>query len=263
MATVTICSDFGAKEKVSHCFCFFPICHEVMGLDVISWFFEHWVLSQLFHSFTLIKRLFSSSPSAIRVLLSTYLRFSVFLSAILIPACDTSSPAFRMIYSACKLNKKGDNLQSWLTPFPIWNQPIVPRLVLTIASCSSVVNRLVVSDSATPWTVACQAPLFSPWNSPSRNTGVGCHSCLQWIFSTGVSNPGLHCRPILHRLSYREAHTGFSGGRYGCLVFPSLLRIFHNLLWSPNLNQMRLPHADVSLFFTGKKGKKKAALGST
>ena len=134
MAEITICSDFGAKEKVSHCFCFFPICHEVMGLDVISWFFEHWVLSQLFHSFTLIKRLFSSSPSAIRVLLSTYLRFSVFLSAILIPACDTSSPAFRMIYSACKLNKKGDNLQSWLTPFPIWNQPIVSCLVLTAAS---------------------------------------------------------------------------------------------------------------------------------
>ena len=25
---------------------------------------------------------------------------------------------------------------------------------------------------ATPWTVACQAPL---WDSPGKNTGVGCH----------------------------------------------------------------------------------------
>ena len=35
MAAVTICSDFGAqKNKVSHCFHCFSICHEVMGPDV-------------------------------------------------------------------------------------------------------------------------------------------------------------------------------------------------------------------------------------
>ena len=26
------------------------------------------------------------------------------------------------MYSAYKLNKQGDNIQSWHTPFPIWNQ---------------------------------------------------------------------------------------------------------------------------------------------
>ena len=31
----------------------------------------------------------------------------------------------------------------------------------------------VLSDSATPWTVACQA--FCPWNFPGKNIGVGCH----------------------------------------------------------------------------------------
>ena len=36
----------------------------------------------------------------------------------------------------------------------------------------------VVSDSATPWTVAHQAPLC-PWNVPGKNTGVGCHFLLQ------------------------------------------------------------------------------------
>ena len=55
-------------------------------------------------------------------------------STILIPACVSSSPAFLMMYSAYKLNKQGDNIQPWRTPFPIWNQSIVPCPVLTVAS---------------------------------------------------------------------------------------------------------------------------------
>ena len=35
----------------------------------------------------------------------------IFLPAILIPACASSSPAFLMMYSAYKLNKQGDNIQ--------------------------------------------------------------------------------------------------------------------------------------------------------
>ena len=74
-------------------------------------------------SFTFMKRLFSSSLlSAIRVVSSAYLRLLIFLPAILIPACASSSPAFLRMYSACKLNKQGDNIQPWRTPFPIWNQ---------------------------------------------------------------------------------------------------------------------------------------------
>ena len=38
------------------------------------------------------------------------------------------------MYSAYKLNKQGDNLQSWCTPFLIWNQSVVPCPVLTVAS---------------------------------------------------------------------------------------------------------------------------------
>ena len=33
-----------------------------------------------------------------------------------------------------KLNKQGDNIQAWHTPFPIWNQSVVPCPVLTVAS---------------------------------------------------------------------------------------------------------------------------------
>ena len=35
------------------------------------------------------------------------------------------------MYYAYKLNKQGDNIQPWHTPFPILNQSIVPHLVLT------------------------------------------------------------------------------------------------------------------------------------
>ena len=53
----------------------------------------------------------SSSLSAIRVVSSAYLRFLIFLPAILIPACPLSSLAFHMMYSAYKLDKQGDNMQ--------------------------------------------------------------------------------------------------------------------------------------------------------
>ena len=54
-------------------------------------------------SFILIKRLFSSSSfSAVRLMLSAYLRLLIFLRAVLIPACNSSSPAFHMMYSAHK-----------------------------------------------------------------------------------------------------------------------------------------------------------------
>ena len=86
-------------------------------------------------SFTFIKRLFSSSSlPAIRVVSFAYLRFLIFLLAVLIPACASSSPAFHMMYSAYKLNKQGDNIQPWHTPFPILNQSVVPCLVLTLYS---------------------------------------------------------------------------------------------------------------------------------
>ena len=112
------------------------ISHEVMGPDAMIFVF--WMLSFKptfsLSSFTFIKRLFSSSSlSAVRVVPSAYLRLLIFLLAILIPACASSSLAFHMMYSAYKLNKQGDNIQTWCTPFPIWNQSVVPCLILTVA----------------------------------------------------------------------------------------------------------------------------------
>ena len=45
--------------------------------------------------------------------------------------------------------------------------------------------------------------LYSPWNSPGQNTGVGSLSLCQGIFPTHGSNPGLpHGRWILYQLSH-------------------------------------------------------------
>ena len=133
MAVITICSDFGAQNhKLSHCFHCFPlyfpwsdgtVCHDL----------RFWMLSFSLSSFTFLKRLFSSSSlSAIRVVSSAYLRLSIFLPTIVIPACASSSPGFLMMYSAYKLNKHGDNIQPWRTPFLIWNQSVIPCPVLCL-----------------------------------------------------------------------------------------------------------------------------------
>ena len=46
--------------------------------------------------------------------------------------------------------------------------------------------------------------LYSPWNSPGQNTGVGSLSLLRGIFPSQGSNPGLpRCRWILYQLSHK------------------------------------------------------------
>ena len=79
------------------------ICPEVIRPDAMMLVF--WMLSfkpafSLF-SLTFIRRLFSSSLlSAISVVSSAYLRLLIFLPAVLILACDSSSLVFRLMCSA-------------------------------------------------------------------------------------------------------------------------------------------------------------------
>ena len=87
------------------------ICHEVMGPEAMILVF--WMLNYKpafsCSSFTFIHRLFRSSLlSASRVVVYAYLRSLIFLPAILIPPCASSSPAFQMMYSPHKLNKEGE-----------------------------------------------------------------------------------------------------------------------------------------------------------
>ena len=66
-----------------------------------------------------------------------------------------------------------------------------------IATCDCE-SCLVVSNSLWPH------GLYSPWNSPGQNTGVGSHSLLQRMFPTQGWNPGLpHCRQILYQLRHK------------------------------------------------------------
>ena len=87
---------------------------------------------------------------------SVYLRLLIFLPAILIPVCASSSPAFLMMYSTYKLNKQGDNIQPWHTPFPIWNQSVVPSPVLAVASwfaCRSLRRQVGWSSIPISWRI--------------------------------------------------------------------------------------------------------------
>ena len=88
------------------------ICQELMGPNAAILVFECWISGQLFQSpVSLSKRLFSSSslPDT-RMASSAKQRLLRFLPASLIPICDSTTPAFRMMYSAYKLNKQGDKI---------------------------------------------------------------------------------------------------------------------------------------------------------
>ena len=142
MAAVTICNDFVAQKNKVWLYChYFPIylpwsdgtgCHDLYFLNV------EFKPAFLLSIFNFIKRLFSSSLlSAIRMVSSAYLRLLMFLLAVLIPACTSSSLAFHMMCSAYRLNKQDANVQPWCTPFPVWNQSVVLYLVPTVAFWSA------------------------------------------------------------------------------------------------------------------------------
>ena len=85
---------------------------------------------------------------------------------------------------------------SWLRD-RTWVSCITGRF-FTIWATSESESRSVVPDSLQPH------GLYSPWNSPAKNTGEGIHSFLQGIFLTQGSNPGLlHYRQILYHLSHQ------------------------------------------------------------
>ena len=64
------------------------------------------------------------------------------------------------------------------THSPLWKSPCM---------CAWLLSGVWLL--ATPWTVASR--LLCPWDSPGKNTGVGCHALLQGIFPTQGSNPSL------------------------------------------------------------------------
>ena len=83
-----------------------------------------------------------------------------------------------------------------------------------------------MSDSVTPWAI------YSPWNSPGQNTGVGSLSFLQGIFPTQGSNPGLpRCRQILYQLSYKERLTIYRPKHLKVVPFLKMFLIEPRGMW--------------------------------
>ena len=112
-----------------------------MGLNAMIFIF--WMLSFKpgfsLSSLTFIMRPFSSSSiSAIRVMYHLRLLYisevvDISPSNLDFSLCFIQPSSFHDALWM-KLNKEGDNIQPWCTPFPIWNQSVVPGPVLTIAS---------------------------------------------------------------------------------------------------------------------------------
>ena len=202
MATVTICSDFGAQDnKICHCFHFFPFylpwsdgtgCHDLSFLNAE---FQGSLFTLLFHPHQeALKKKKRGSLALLHFLPLVWCYLQIWgcwllLLAVLIPACDSSRLAFHMMYSAYKLNKQGNSTQPCYTPFPILNQSVVPHLVLTVASwpiyrfirrqprwsgvpvSSRIFHSLLWSTQrlqCSQWSrIRCfsGSPLFSPWSN--------------------------------------------------------------------------------------------------
>ena len=76
-----------------------------------------------------------------------------------------------------------------------FSSPLPPKKKNTM--CAVLVHS-VLSGSFRPHGLE-PSRLFCPWDSPGKNTGVGCHFLLQGIFPTQGLNPGLpHCKLILY-----------------------------------------------------------------
>ena len=90
---------------------------------------------------------------------------------------------------------------------------------------------------ATLWTISTR--LFCPWDSPGKNTGVGCRALLQGIFLTQGLNLSLLCLLHFRQFPYcwvtREILQGpFSSFQFSCSVVS-------NSLWPHGLQHVRLP----------------------
>ena len=187
-------------------------------------------------SFTFIKRLFSSSSlSAIRVVSSAYLRLLIFLATILIPACASSSPAFRMMYSAYDLpggsdgkvsaNNAGDP-GSICVRKVLWRRKCQPTSILFPGKSHG--QRSVVG--------------YSPWDHKESETTEQLHfNSLHLCFmrKTGCCRVYLlsHLKIVFFYLCFSCSLPFFFVGSIYKYVFPKPA-IWKNLIWGRAQSQV-------------------------
>ena len=85
----------------------------------------------------------------------------------------------------CEVRTGAVNLKYWLS---LWGH--IDKKSTGVPVCRQVASA--VSDSLWPYRLQ-RTRFLCPWDSPGKNTGVGCHALLQGIFRTQGSNP--HLRP--------------------------------------------------------------------
>ena len=91
-----------------------------------------------------------------------------------------------------------------------WNILRIKLMIKSVTDESE--SHSVMSDSLWP----CR--LYSPWNSPGQNTGMGSLSILQGMSPTQRSNPALlPCRWILYQLSHKGSLRIMGVGRLSLL----------------------------------------------
>ena len=152
----------------------------------------------LLSSFTFIKRLFSLSLlTAIRMVSSTYMRLLMFSSG----NPDVSMQTGRLNNQLVNTSPESDSPvatvhseEKLLAVFRILEYRMFAILsslhecvhTKSLQSCPTLSNPMKLQPTG----------FFCPWDSPGKNTGVGCHALLQRIFPIQGSN--LHFLCLLH-----------------------------------------------------------------
>ena len=101
------------------------------------------------------------------------------------------------------MNNQDSTLKDTMTilKYKISNFRLMYLHMLYPLQISMFVSHSVLPDSLPPHGLQ-PTKLLCPWNSPGKNTGMGCSFLLQVIFPIKRWNSGLlHCRQILNHLS--------------------------------------------------------------
>ena len=156
------------------------------------------------------------------------------------------------MYSAYKLNKQGDNIQPWCTPFPILSQSVVPCLVLTVASwpaywflrrrerwsgipISKNFPQFVVIHTVKGFSIVNEAdvdvfsgiPLLSLWAENGGNLISGSSAFSKSSLNIWKFMVHLLLKPVLENF---EHYFASMWNEHNCLVFWTLFGI--SLLWN-------------------------------
>ena len=106
---------------------------------------------------------------------------AVFHTVLLLKLRLMEQPLCELLCSMAESRSETKSYMGPLTRPPGWDTCLFCTPCIEVKWTES---RSVVSNSLQPH------ELYSPWNSPGQNTGVGSLSLLQWIFPTQGSNPG-------------------------------------------------------------------------